>query len=295
MTEPVSLYLIDASPYVFRAFYSLPDSITDTHGSPVNAVYGFATFLLKLIDDEQPSHLMAAFDGSLTTSFRNELYGEYKAQREPPPPELEAQFPRCRQVAEALGVATFIDSRYEADDIVATLASQHGAAGHRAVVVSSDKDLAQLVDERTELYDFAREMRYDPEAVRERFGVRPEQIPDYLGLAGDSVDNIPGVKGVGKKTALALLETFDTLEEALDDLDRVATLPVRGARSLGDKLVAARETALLSKHLATVVRHGPFETPLEALAYQGAVRSEVETLFEELGFDRIRERIRRWS
>lgn len=289
-----TVYLIDASPYVFRAFFALPSSITDPRGEPANATYGFASFLLKLLDQESPTHLGVAFDGSLTTSFRNEIYPDYKAQRDLPPPELEAQLDACRAMAEALGAATFIDERYEADDIVGALWQRARGEGHRVVVVTSDKDLAQLVDAGTELFDFARDTRYDVAAVEEKFGVRPEQIPDYLGLAGDSVDNIPGVTGVGPKTAQALLASFDTLEDALARLDEVAELSVRGARSLARKLDEQRETALMSKRLATVALKAPYDLPPAELAWHGAHRDRVEELFDRLGFDKIRERIPRY-
>lgn len=294
MGSPATVHLVDASPYIFRAYYSLPSSITSPAGEPVNAVYGFASFLLKLLDEEEPTHLALAFDGSLTTSFRNELYAEYKAQRDLPPPELEAQLADCRRVAEALGAPTFIDDRYEADDLLGTLAHQQVEAGHRAVVVTSDKDLAQLVGPRVTLYDFARGERYGPEGVRERFGVPPEQVRDYLALAGDSVDNIPGVKGVGPKSAVALLAAFGDLETLYERLDEVEGLSIRGARSLAGKLRGGREPAFLSQRLATVVTAAPLSADLDELAYRGADREAVSTLFERLGFGTIRQRIRRW-
>lgn len=294
MSTRRTVYLLDASPYVFRAYFSLPDSIRDEGGRPVHAIYGFGSFLVKLLADESPSHLAVAFDGSLTTSFRNELYPAYKAQREPPPPTLEAQLDDCRAMAGALGLATFVDDRYEADDILAALCRELREEGHHAVVVTSDKDLAQLVDGGVELWDYAADVRYDAAAVEEKFGVRPEQIPDFLGLAGDSVDNIPGVAGVGKKTATALLAHFDRLEDALARLDEVAGLPMRGARSLAAKLERERETALLSKRLATVAWDAPFTASLDELAWQGAHRARVEALFDRLGFGTLRERIPRY-
>ena len=292
--ETPTLHLVDASPYIFRAYYSLPSSITTPEGAPANAVYGFASFLIKLLGDAEPTHVALAFDGSLTTSFRNDLYAEYKAQRELPPEELEAQLGACREVAQAFGLATFIDDRYEADDIVGALWRRHRAEGRGAVVVTSDKDLSQLVDEGTVLWDFARDERWDVEAVREKFGVRPEQIPDYLGLAGDSVDNIPGVSGVGPKTAAALLAELATLEEVFEDLERVAELPIRGAGSLARKLEEQKEMALLSKRLATVALDAPFELDLDELEHRGADPETVDPLFERLGFGRIRDRIPKW-
>ena len=292
--DGATVYLIDASPYIFRAYFSLPDSIRTPAGEPANAVHGFLSFLLKLIADEAPTHLAAAFDGSLTTSFRNDLYPPYKAQRALPPADLETQLDFCREVAEALGVATYIDDRYEADDIIATLARPLTAGGHRVVVVTSDKDLAQLVGPRVSLYDFGKGERMGPAEVEEKFGVPLERIADLLGLAGDSVDNIPGVKGVGKKTAAALITALGDLPTVYTRLDQVAALPLRGAAALAQKLAEQREIALLSRRLATVADDAPFTATLDDLALAGADRARVDRLFARLGFERIRERITRW-
>ncbi len=290
-----TIHLVDASPYIFRAFFSIPDKMVGKSGLPVNAVYGFAQFLLRLIDEEEVTHLGLAFDKSLTTSFRNEVYPAYKAQRALPPAELEAQQDWCQQIGEALGAAIYVDLRYEADDLVATLSHQLEPQGHEIVVVSSDKDLAQLVSDRVSLFDFARGERYDATAVALKFGVRPDQIADYLGLAGDSVDNIPGVAGVGKKTAVALLAELDSLDEIYRRLDDVSTLAIRGAKSLRKKLEEQREMALLSRELATVATCAPALADLDELRLDGADPELVDPLFEELGFGRrIRDRILRW-
>lgn len=295
--DATTIYLIDASPYIFRAYFSLPESIRSPAGEPVNAVHGFASFLLKLIDDEAPTHLAACFDGSLTTSFRNDLYPAYKAQRALPPAELEAQLDRCRELAAALGVATFIDDRYEADDLIATLCKPLAAAGHRVEVVTSDKDLAQLVTERVSLYDFGKGERFGPAEVVAKFGVPPARIPDLLGLAGDSVDNIPGVAGVGKKTAVALIAELGDLAAIYRRLDEVPRLPIRGAAALAQRLAEHKELALLSRRLATVADDAPTAVTagLDDLAFAGADRAKIDDLFARLGFERIRERIRRWA
>ena len=287
-------HLVDASPYIFRSWFALPQSIRDPHGRPVSAVYGFAGFLLKLIADESPTHLAVTFDGSLTTSFRNDLFPDYKAQRDLPPPELEAQLDDCRELAAALGAATFIDRRYEADDLIATLCRRLVAAGHRVVVVSSDKDLCQLVGERVSLLDAARGERYGPEEVLARFSVRPEQIPDLMGLAGDPVDNIPGIRGIGPKTAAALLAELPDLEAIYGDLDRVPELPLRGARSVAARLATGRDDAMLSRRLAVLADDAPAPGGLEELAFAGADRAAVERLFARLGFETLDQRIGFW-
>ncbi len=288
-------YLVDASPYIFRSFFSLPETITDPSGRSVAAVYGFAGFLIRLIQEEAPTHLAIAFDGSLTTSFRNEIHPDYKANRELPPPGLEAQLEDCRELAAAFGAATFIDRRFEADDLIATLCHGLVAAGHRVVVVSSDKDLGQLVGDRVTLFDFARGEHFGPEDVQRKFGVQPRQIPDYLGLAGDPVDNIPGIRGIGKKTAAALLAEFADLEALYEGLERVAELPLRGARSVAKRLEAGRADAFLSRRLARLSRDSPASARLEDLALVGADRETVLQLFGKLGFRGLLERIERWA
>jgi DNA polymerase-1 len=287
-----TVHLVDASPYIFRAHFSLPSSIKTPDGSPAAASYGFTSFLLKLIADEKPTHLAVAFDRSLNSSFRNEIYPAYKEQRVLPPPELEAQLDACEEIAAALGAATFIDDRYEADDLIGALCARLEPAGHGAVIVTSDKDLAQLVTERITLLDFSKGLRLDAAAVFEKFGVRPDQITDYLGLAGDTVDNIPGVKGIGGKSAAELLGQFGHLEELYARLDELPWSKIRGAKSLHAKLAAHREIAFLSKQLATVAHEVPgVKAGLKDLEYRGADAAKVEALFQRLGFNKIRERV----
>ena len=291
---PAQVHLVDASPYIFRAYFSIPTSFTDPEGQPVNAVYGFSQFLRRLREEEKPTHIALAFDRSLTTSFRNKIYPEYKAQRELPPPELEAQLRNCERLGRALGMTTFSDEEFEADDLIGTLWRPLRSEGHRVVVVSNDKDLAQLVDEGTELFDFAKGERYDEAKVVEKFGVRPNQIIDYLGLAGDSVDNIPGVRGVGPKTAVALLQAYDDLEAIYEHLDEVPSLAIRGAKSLAKKLEEQRKTAFLSKQLATIALDAtaegkaPAEGGVNRLILQEPNLEQLDALVAELGFDPLR-------
>ncbi|HSF42145.1 MAG TPA: 5'-3' exonuclease H3TH domain-containing protein [Thermoanaerobaculia bacterium] len=287
------VHLVDASPYIFRAHFSLPGSIKTPDGRPIAASYGFASFLLKLVQDEKPTHLGVAFDRHLNSSFRNDYFPDYKIQRNPPPPEIEDQIDTCLEIADALGAATFIDERYEADDIIGTICHKLAKAGHGAVIVTSDKDLAQLVSEDVSFLDFARETRYHPATVKEKFGVRPDQMTDYLGLAGDTVDNIPGVKGIGPKSAAELLEHFGHLEELFERLDELPRVhSIRGAKSLHAKLVAGKDIALLSKQLATVAPNVPgVSASLKSLEYRGADPKKIETLFDRLGFKGIRERV----
>ncbi|HEX2164683.1 MAG TPA: 5'-3' exonuclease H3TH domain-containing protein [Thermoanaerobaculia bacterium] len=298
------LFLVDASPYVFRAYFSLPDSIRDREGRPANAVYGFASFLIRLLTDERPTHLAIAFDGSLTTSFRNDFFPAYKAQRTLPPAELEAQLDDCQAVAAAFGAACLIDDRYEADDLIATLVArlveaggaaddEDGGGDLRAVIVTHDKDLAQLVGPRVTLYDFGKGERLGPAEVTAKLGARPEQVADLLALRGDAVDNIPGVPGVGGKTASALLARFRDLDDLYARLDEVPSVPIRGAAALAARLAEHREAAFLAKRLAAVVRDVPqcAGVTLDDLAWTGADRRRVEEVFDRLGFGTLRGRV----
>lgn len=282
-----TLHLVDASPYIFRAFFSLPTSITDPDGAPVNAVRGFGDFLGRLLRGARPTHLLVAFDGSLTTSFRNEIFPAYKSSRELPDEDLVRQLDGCYALAEAVGAFCCIDDSYEADDLVATAKERFAGEVDEVVVVTADKDLAQLVDERTVFHDFAKGTRLDVPGVVEKYGVRPGQIRDWLGLAGDSVDDIPGVRGVGPKTAGALLASFDDLDAIYADIERVATLGFRGAKTLGKKLVEHKDMAFLSRELATCAVDAPLDATLDDLAYHGADRTVLQPLLERLGLPRL--------
>jgi 5'-3' exonuclease len=291
VNRPV-LYLIDALPYVFRAFFAIRD-MRSPQGQPVNAVYGFTAFLLQLLRREPLTHIGIAFDESLTSSFRNAFFPAYKANRELPPPDLVWQLECCQAVARALGLQVFVDHQYEADDLIGTLTRQATEQGMEVVVVSNDKDLMQLVTLQVTFYDVAKDRRLDGAGVRAHLGVRPEQIPDLLGLQGDAVDNIPGVKGIGSKTALALLQTFANLDALYADLARVEMLPLRQAKTLRQKLAVGREAAFLSKRLATIALDAPVVYDPDTLRYSGGITPEVMSLFETLGFRRLSQQLMR--
>jgi DNA polymerase-1 len=287
--------LIDGSVYIFRAYYSLPP-MSAPDGTPTNAAYGFANALIKYLADTGASHGAVAFDYS-SESFRNEIEPGYKAQRGETPEDLGPQFEICVRVAQSLGLAIFEKERYEADDLLATLAHRVVAKGGSARIVTSDKDLAQLVrqDGRIVAYDLARDELRDADAVREKFGVDPDQIPDYLGLVGDAVDNLPGVPGVGPKGASAALQAFGRIEHIPADPEDWSEVGIRGAARIAGLIDAHRERALRTRDLATVCCDVPdTDPPMQSLAYRGAIATEVKTLFEELGWDRIATRIPRW-
>ena len=278
------VYLVDASIYIFRAWFSMSDEFVNQRGEPTNAVYGFSGFLCSLLEQTGAEHVAIAFDESLSKGHRNEIYPEYKANRDPAPEELKRQFSWARSVAEAMGLQCFVDSRYEADDLIGTLAEFWRARGHPICVVTADKDLAQLVGKNDHWWDFARNQKLNAKQLTEKFGVMPEQMADYLALTGDSVDNIPGVPGIGPKSASALLGHFGDLDNIYERLDDVQHLGIRGAKSLQKKLSDHRDAAELARKLTVI------ETAVEsALASPELGRTEVDTarlnrLFDELSF-----------
>ena len=278
------VYLVDASIYIFRAWFSMSDEFVNQKGEPTNAVYGFSGFLCSLLEQTGAEHVAIAFDESLSKGHRNEIYPEYKANRDPAPEELKRQFPWARSVAEAMGLQCFVDSRYEADDVIGTLAEFWRARGHPICVVTADKDLAQLIGENDHWWDFSRNQKLNAKQLTEKFGVMPEQMADYLALTGDSVDNIPGVPGVGPKSASALLAQFGDLDSIYERLDEVQHMGIRGAKSLQKKLADNRDAAELARKLTVI------ETAVEsALAAPELGRTEVDTarlnrLFDELSF-----------
>ena len=263
-------YLIDASIYIFRAWFSVPDSMRGDDGSPVNAAYGFCKFLTEFVERSNATHVAVAFDESLTTSFRNDVYPQYKMNRELPPQGLKAQFKLCRQAAEAAGLYCVSSDRYEADDLIGTLAKSLREQNFRIGVVSGDKDLAQILQGNDFWWDFARDRQLDHAKVVEKFGVPPEAIQDYLGLCGDAVDNIPGVPGIGPKTAAALLQRYDNMEALYANLDMLRHLQIRGAKTLSAKLAQHKDQAFLSKQLATLAYDAPIDTNAQTLRRQAA-------------------------
>ena len=291
---PPVLYLVDASVFIFRAYYSVPIDVTDRHGNPVNAVHGFARFLGDLLEREAPGHVAVAFDESLEQSYRNEIYPAYKANREPAPPELKRQFALCREVARALGVAEFGSSRYEADDIIGTLTALARRAGQPVTIVSRDKDLTQLVSRDDTYWDAVADVRYGYDDIEERFGVIPERMADFLALMGDAVDNVPGVPGVGRKTAATLLKHFDTLDGVFENLDAVAKLKFRGASFVAQSLREHREEAFLSRRLTGIACDMPLAVEHGDLLRRAPDLAATEAFYDEHGFGRmLREQARR--
>ncbi len=278
------LYLIDASVYVFRGYFSLPSSMVDSEGNPANAVYGYANFLAQFLTQNKAEYVAAAFDKSLTTSFRNEFYPAYKQNRDLPPPELEAQFESCMAITEAMGITKYVDNAYEADDLIGAVATKMRPQDFQIIILSSDKDLAQLLEGEDILWDYAKDRKLDREGVREFFGVPPEAIVDYLALLGDKVDNIPGVAGIGKKSASILLNELGSLENIYADLGKVETLKIRGVKRVVENLKTHRETAFLSQKLAQIALDAPAECSEDILSRNAVDQNRLNELCEKLKF-----------
>ncbi len=283
------VYHIDANYFIFRAHHSMPPDMMDADGNATHALYGFARFLSDLLESVRPERIGVAFDVSLGNeiSFRNGIYPAYKANRESPPVSLERQFGLCREFCRCMGLAEFATSEYEADDIIGTLAARSRAAGLRNVVVTRDKDLSQLIRDGDVFWDYTGNARYHYHEIGPRFGVIPELMADFLALTGDSVDNIPGVPGIGKKTAAELFATFGSLDELYANLERVPALKLRGAAAVAARLLAHKENAYLARRLTGIVCDLPLEVTLDELRPRPPDTQRLEAFFDRHGFGNI--------
>ncbi|NJC03527.1 5'-3' exonuclease [Xanthomonas sp. 3272] len=272
ISRPTPLYLVDASLYVFRAWHSIPDEFQDAQGWPTNAVHGFARFLLDLLEREDPQHITIAFDEALDSCFRHAIYPAYKGNRTPAPDALRRQFAHCKALCAALGLSVLAHRDYEADDLIGSALHSVRAHGLRGVIVSADKDLSQLLLEHDEQWDYARNLRWGMDGVKARHGVHAHQIADYLALCGDAIDNIPGVTGIGAKSAAVLLAHFGSLDALLERIDEIPFLRLRGAAQMAARLREQREHALLWRQLTTIALDAPL-----ALTDAGFTRAQADT------------------
>ncbi|MBK5251054.1 MAG: DNA polymerase I [Peptostreptococcaceae bacterium] len=256
------IVIIDGHSLIYRAFYALPELMT-AEGLHTNAIYGFLNMLNRVIEEESPEYISVAFDMKAAT-FRKEAYEGYKANRKKMPVELREQIPAIKEILDAYRIHRMEFEGYEGDDLIGTLAKECGSQGLKVVIVTGDKDALQLVDENISVMltkkGISNTKMYDSEAVFDEFGVAPKQIADYKGLVGDKSDNIPGVKGIGKKTAESLLQRFNTVEELYERIDELEK------QNLRDKLEAESEEAFLSKRLATIALNVPIDFSIEELA-----------------------------
>jgi DNA polymerase I len=277
--EGKHLILVDGSGYIFRAFHAMPP-MTNPHGVPVNAVFGFTQMISRFLIDHRGSHIAVVFDASRTT-FRNELYPDYKAHRPEPPPELVPQFALIREATDALGVCKIEQEGYEADDLIAAYARAFEAEGGRVTIVSSDKDLMQLVRPGVEMLDPIKQKPIREAEVAEKFGVTPDKVVDVQALAGDPTDNVPGVPGIGIKTAAQLVLEYGSVEALLDNAEKIKQPKRREA------LLNNREQALVSKKLVQLDAGAPLPAPIETLEARPPERASLESFLRAQGFRSI--------
>ncbi len=282
------LYLVDGSSYIFRAYHRLPP-LTNRHGQPAGAVYGYTTMLWKLADGlskaDGPTHMAVILDASEHT-FRNELYDQYKAHRPPPPEDLVPQFPLIREATRAFSIPCIEEAGLEADDIIACYVTAAKEAGWKVTIVSSDKDLMQLVEDGTvDMLDTMNDRRIDSAYVREKFGVAPKDLGDVLALMGDKVDNVPGVPGIGPKTASQLIADFGSLEAVLENAETI-TKP-----KLKQSLIEHADAARLSRQLVELVCDSKLPEPLEELALKNIPPEPLKQFLEEQGFKSLLNRL----
>lgn len=279
----MNFYLIDGNSYVYRAFYAIK-SLSNSQGMPTNAIYGFTSMLLKIIREKRPDNLIISFDSPVPTE-RHKIYEEYKAHRPETPEDLLEQFPNIKKVVSSFKIEVFEVPGYEADDVLGTLARKAADRGMDVFIVTGDKDMLQLVDEKIKVYDPMKDRILDQEFVRKRYGVGPAKMTDFMALTGDQVDNIPGIKGVGEKTAQELLAEFENIEDMLDHTERIRKKRLR-------LLVSENaDNARLSKRLVTLDTSVPVDIELEKIKLREPDWPALMLLFREFEFSSLAKRI----
>jgi len=276
------IIIIDGSSYFFRAFFAI-QHLSNSKGFPTNAIYGFTNMLLRVLDVEKPEYLVIAFD-TPKPSFRKDLYSEYKANREAPPEDLVLQIPEIMKVVDAFQIKRISQEGAEADDVIGSLSERAVKEGFEVDIITGDKDLMQLVTDQITLYDTMKEKRVGPEGVVEKFGVKPEQVVDFLALMGDASDNIPGVSGIGQKTAADLLNQFQSLDGIYKNIESIKQEKRR------QTLLAEKEIAYLSQKLARVKTDLDLKFQWEECLYRGPKRESLQELFELYEFTQLSKR-----
>jgi DNA polymerase-1 len=271
-----TLYLVDGNSYIYRAYHAIRH-LSNSKGFRTNAVFGFTKMLLKLFDDRNPEYVAVALDSKGPT-FRHKMYDQYKATRPPMPDDLVEQLPYIKSIITGLGVKTIEMPGYEADDIIGTLAKKAEEKGFKVVVVTGDKDFRQIISEKISLWDTMKDKETDLDVLSEEYGLKPSQIIDLMGLSGDSSDNIPGVKGVGEKTALNLIKDFGSLEGVYEHLEEITK------KKLKENLQNSHENAVLSKELVTIDCDAPVAAGIMDLKINDPASEELSKLFRELEF-----------
>ncbi len=278
------LVLLDSSIYIFRGWQSMPASLTDRFGNPANAVMGFANTLADVMRHTKPSHMACAFDECFRQGIRNSIYPEYKADRPPAPLDLAPQFGTCKQVASAMGIFAQGSPRVEADDIIGQFAQLANKVSMPVTIVTGDKDLAQFITEQDTYWNYSKQLRMSFDDLIKRFKIRPDQIPDWLALAGDKSDNIPGVPGVGPTTAAKLLVKWDSIEKLLENLGEVAMMGFRGAPRVSRLLYEHKEDIYLARKLTGLIYDEDISLSLEDLKREVVTPEAVSEQLFALGF-----------
>lgn len=277
------LVLIDGNSILYRAFFALP-LLSNDKGVYTNAVFGFTKMLFKILEDEKPTHLLVAFDAGKTT-FRHKTYAEYKGGRQKTPPELSEQFNLVKELLDASSIKHYQLDQYEADDIIGTLTREGEKEGFNVQVITGDKDMLQLVSEHTQVQLTKKGLSeidaYTPSFLKEKLALDPSQIIDMKALMGDNSDNIPGVPGVGEKTAIKLLKQFETLENIYENLDQVS------GKKLKEKLEVNKEAAFMSRELVTINQKSPIDVELNDTIYTGYNPNKLTSLFKNFGFQSL--------
>ena len=286
--------LLDASIYIFRYYFSLPDNWFSEEGYPTAAVYGYSNFLIQFLLQENPSKMAACFDESLGSCFRNEIYPDYKSSRALPDEDLAFQLNACREITELLGITSFSSDVYEADDLLGTLMvhakaqSELSSSDANIAVLTRDKDLGQLIlREQDYLWDYVNRDKQEVLGradIQQKFGVWPEQLVDYLALVGDAVDDIPGVAGVGAKTAQALLQWGGDIENIFRQMSDITTLPIRGSKNLAQKLIDHTEQIAVSRSLAQIVTDAEMNLSRASLNRSIPCTDACSDFFDRMGF-----------
>jgi len=262
------LYLVDCSIYIFRAWQTHSPSIINTHGEQANAVHGFTDTLAQILTDKQPEYMACAFDKSSGIGERNNIFPEYKANREPAPPELKVQFDRCMEVASAMGIPIFASTKVEADDIIGSFAAVAHQSKQPVTIISADKDLAQFIGDDDIYWNLGRKEQFTYLQLTKRFKVFPEQMADMLALCGDKVDNIPGIPGVGPTTAARLLRKWETLEGVIANQAAVAKMHFRGAPRVASLIAEHIDTIRLARQLTGLIHDDALPNSISELKRQ---------------------------
>lgn len=278
------LILVDGSSYLFRAYHA-PPHLTNSKGEATGAIYGVINMLKSLVKQYSPSHMVVIFDAKGPT-FRNDMYSEYKANRPPMPDDLRTQIEPIHNIIKAMGLPLISIPGVEADDVIGTLAKRASEQKRHVLISTGDKDMAQLVDEHVTLINTMTNTIMDPAGVVDKFGIGPELIIDYLALMGDKVDNIPGVPGVGEKTALAMLQGLGSIDSLYDNLDKIADLGFRGSKTMSKKLEDNKEQLQLSYELATIKLDVEVEQNLDSFEVAAPNTDELIKLYGECEFKR---------